>query len=593
MGFAPLSYSLLNQYSTGEAPQLSYSYGEYDDGANVFSFYDNFAGSRLNSSKWSTNGTATLAVNNGLYISGNSDYVWLYGKIPVSAPSIADIYVTSYTSHYAQIRLGFSRTQDTSTNYDFEASPVFGSSGSEKLESAYGGFAVTSQYIASWPSSFIGSSAWGAAGNELIQVNYGYVLTGANTVYPMPPSYYPGAWFVYRTAGPYTENSQWIRTRTFPPDGVMPSVGYAGFQNYTSQPSVSIEATPSPSSIAAGNRIIFNALVTSGAAPFTYTFQVYNTVTFAAINSTTTTSNSFTFATNSNLLGSTIAANVFVADVLGQSSNSLSTGSFTITAPPTTTSATTPPTSASTTTVGQAGCTGGICGSGGTGAYGASTPTTLPTTSIITSSSISASTSSATSLSTTVYTTTTVPITVKPIPAPSNAFTVSTNSSLESPAVVNFTSSNAILRFYSNSTKSTGINVSIENIKGEILLPPDASTILAINITSHQRLAMISETLKYPCSENASSIAPYELTNGTWRKIPGYTADPSSCTVTFSTPGSSATIALVYGNLAQAQNSQYLSYAAIFAAGIVATVIAFMVYRIAARRGRRRASSNM
>ena len=31
----------------GEAPSLSGTYGQYDNGANVFTFYDNFAGASL------------------------------------------------------------------------------------------------------------------------------------------------------------------------------------------------------------------------------------------------------------------------------------------------------------------------------------------------------------------------------------------------------------------------------------------------------------------------------------------------------------------------------------------------------------------
>ena len=43
----PLNNNLLNasgKNGIGEAPQLSPTYAEYDNGANVFDFYDNFAG---------------------------------------------------------------------------------------------------------------------------------------------------------------------------------------------------------------------------------------------------------------------------------------------------------------------------------------------------------------------------------------------------------------------------------------------------------------------------------------------------------------------------------------------------------------------
>ena len=65
----------------GEAPQLSSTYGQYDNGQNVFSFYDNFAGNALNTNKWTalTNGGGpppTVTVNNGLLfypISGSQE----------------------------------------------------------------------------------------------------------------------------------------------------------------------------------------------------------------------------------------------------------------------------------------------------------------------------------------------------------------------------------------------------------------------------------------------------------------------------------------------------------------------------------------
>ncbi len=49
---------------TGEAPQLSPSYAEFDNGAKVFDFYDNFAGTKL-SSAWNANVTGPFPGLNG------------------------------------------------------------------------------------------------------------------------------------------------------------------------------------------------------------------------------------------------------------------------------------------------------------------------------------------------------------------------------------------------------------------------------------------------------------------------------------------------------------------------------------------------
>lgn len=54
MLFLPKSDFMLSKFGPmGEAPQLSKSYGAFDDGGLVFNFYSNFNGNTLNESKWS------------------------------------------------------------------------------------------------------------------------------------------------------------------------------------------------------------------------------------------------------------------------------------------------------------------------------------------------------------------------------------------------------------------------------------------------------------------------------------------------------------------------------------------------------------
>jgi len=64
------SATLSSSGPTGEAPLLSSSYAQYDNGANVFLFYSNFAGTSLPSGWTISSGVVT--VNNGLFISGSS-----------------------------------------------------------------------------------------------------------------------------------------------------------------------------------------------------------------------------------------------------------------------------------------------------------------------------------------------------------------------------------------------------------------------------------------------------------------------------------------------------------------------------------------
>ena len=49
--FGQPSTNWMSNTVTGEAPQLSSRYGQFDDGTNVFEFYDGFSGTSINS-KW-------------------------------------------------------------------------------------------------------------------------------------------------------------------------------------------------------------------------------------------------------------------------------------------------------------------------------------------------------------------------------------------------------------------------------------------------------------------------------------------------------------------------------------------------------------
>jgi len=82
MGFAPFSTSEFNTTTTGEAPQIgcpngntiNCTYARYDDGANVFSFYEDFNGNVLDS-KWS--GTNYI-IDNGITSNGYVGYLHSY-----------------------------------------------------------------------------------------------------------------------------------------------------------------------------------------------------------------------------------------------------------------------------------------------------------------------------------------------------------------------------------------------------------------------------------------------------------------------------------------------------------------------------------
>ena len=98
----------------GEAPTLSSSYAQYDNGGNVFNNYWNFAGTSLPSSLAETvlsnpsGASGSYSVNNGITISNTdgsdfwmSDYMitLVYDTSAISIPSIVQAQITSLTGN--------------------------------------------------------------------------------------------------------------------------------------------------------------------------------------------------------------------------------------------------------------------------------------------------------------------------------------------------------------------------------------------------------------------------------------------------------------------------------------------------------------
>ncbi|MGC8580720.1 MAG: hypothetical protein ACP5MB_11810, partial [bacterium] len=97
LGFASKTTNLLSSSGTtgiGEAPQLSSTYAQYDDGASVFNNYWNFAGTSLPSSLVVGNTGGTYSVNNGLRITGGSGtYEGIFSNSAINPQTtISDFY---------------------------------------------------------------------------------------------------------------------------------------------------------------------------------------------------------------------------------------------------------------------------------------------------------------------------------------------------------------------------------------------------------------------------------------------------------------------------------------------------------------------
>jgi hypothetical protein len=132
MVFYPKSDNVLNTVNTGEAPQLSSTYAEYDDGANVFTDYWNFAGTTLPSEFSEVNAGGTITVNNGLNISMSSNWgTYIISKTTFSDNEIFGSYFKSDNINTAS-DAGASLIYSTSSNLGGSqyAATQYGNSGS-------------------------------------------------------------------------------------------------------------------------------------------------------------------------------------------------------------------------------------------------------------------------------------------------------------------------------------------------------------------------------------------------------------------------------------------------------------------------------
>jgi len=224
------SKNLLSSSGTtgiGEAPQLSSTYAQYDDGASVFNFYDNFAGTSLNTSKWINNianSGGTLTINNGMSYTrpgSENNYPFIYSTSTFSAgvfETYGDIPSGDAYNLYDLAPFGLSSSSSINDNGAFVGAfgSIYGlmtatSSGSNnKVSGLSGGTYIWQVWIpSSSPSVIYGSQ------------NYGTQISSSTEMPTLPqPIIFADQENTNINLGPF----YWVRVRAYPPNGVMPSV---------------------------------------------------------------------------------------------------------------------------------------------------------------------------------------------------------------------------------------------------------------------------------------------------------------------------------------------------------------------------------
>ncbi len=270
IGFAPKTTNLLSSSGTtgiGEAPQLPCgntatsvctTYGEYDNGAKVFNFYDNFKGTSLNTSKWTSGSSipsgasGSITINNGITLTysgstSNSGGVWIYSTstFTQSQQFIWDTLENLYGSSSNDIRTREYIWQSGQTNIaDNNAYSWYYLVTSKKDYGYFSNSIYTNQAPVDWVSAFTSYIVPSASSttnytfiNQEILNSSGFAfkqLSPSETL--LNSNFQSGSnsnTFVLlfqasqdNLTGTTQLNIGWTRVRAYPPNGVMPSVTF-------------------------------------------------------------------------------------------------------------------------------------------------------------------------------------------------------------------------------------------------------------------------------------------------------------------------------------------------------------------------------
>ena len=323
LGFLTSNTNEFNAHgTTGEAPQLTClnsntaicdgTYGKYDNGNQIFNFYDNFEGNVLNQN-WTVFGNADITVSNGLSVIPTSTTSGVYTNYIPQLNSTIETYLSQNSGAVNSWSLVCTGECFTGTYYT-----TFGTDGGFRIYTNTGGTATTGSMAA---NTFYTISGELFPSTLKMEVNYSSIGGSYNYAY-VPSISNSLSLGVHSTA--VTHFFQYVRDRTSPPGGDMPSINSK--LNLLTNTSLTSNLAL-PFTLIAGQPIVFTSSWISGTPPFIVNYTLTNTITGDIIYSNITNvnsqqSNSLVWIPSNQFSGNTLEANVIVTDATGRIQNS-------------------------------------------------------------------------------------------------------------------------------------------------------------------------------------------------------------------------------------------------------------------------------
>jgi hypothetical protein len=267
MTFDKLDVNYDDNYA-GEAPQLSPEYAEYDNGRNVFNFYDDFAGTSLNSTRWASaeSGCGSVVVADGLeLIYAGRLFSGLNATYPISVIPANNIDAVAGEASITSKLPGFDMQKEVEDMYmytdSFMAScatnncdnfgmlmpqpTAYRPAGADQIFISafapsngtvgyYGVSTYNDDYVNPVPaaiayhasdSAYNIFSLWASANSAYASNNYGPASVSTED-FPAGHTSDMVPWFIISDLNqtPQTFYMRWVRIRVLPPNGVMPGV---------------------------------------------------------------------------------------------------------------------------------------------------------------------------------------------------------------------------------------------------------------------------------------------------------------------------------------------------------------------------------